>query len=240
MNDLKIIVGCHKPYYYPDIIKNHPGIFIPILCGAAESNVEPFWPGMIRDDYFDNISWLNPYYSEYTCLYWAWKNYDMIGNPEYFGFAQYHRFLDIDNILKDLDPNKVHVFINNTILSNYDHYSISEGNLDKFDIMYSIIKRLGESDSFDNFLNDHFLPSCTLFVAHRDVFFKLMEFLNIFLQEFCVHINFSSQKYSRDCRYFSFMLERLTGYFFLHNYEIGAIKLIGQHLITDQWSNYNT
>ena len=107
MDDLKILVGCHKPCECPDIVKKHKDIYIPILAGAAESNIEPFWPGMIRDDIMDNISWLNPYYSEYTCLYWAWKNYDMIGNPEYFGFAQYHRFLNPDLFLNKLHPNKV-------------------------------------------------------------------------------------------------------------------------------------
>ena len=229
MNNLKILVGCHKPCPYPDIVKNHSDIFIPILGGAIESNLKPFWPGMIRDDTMDNISWLNPYYSEYTCLYWGWKNYDMIGNPEYFGFAQYRRFLDVDEILKDLSPNKVHIFMNNVCLSNYDYCVAFDGNLDKFDITYSIMNQYFKDNIFDTFLNCNLLPSCTLFVVHRDMFFKLMDFLNIFLQTYCKHIDFSDN--TKSCRYFAFMLEKLTGYFFLYNFCTHSSELIYHNLI---------
>ena len=77
---------------------------------------------MRPDDIMDNISWMNPYYSEYTCLYWAWKNYDMIGNPEYIGFNQYGRlFNNIDYIKDNLDKNIVYASFVDTELSVYDH-----------------------------------------------------------------------------------------------------------------------
>ena len=44
------------------------------------------YPG---DDTGDNISELNPYYSELTGLYWAWKN---IRNTEYIGLCHYRRY----------------------------------------------------------------------------------------------------------------------------------------------------
>ena len=231
MDDLKILVGCHKPCECPDIVKKHKDIYIPILAGAAESNIEPFWPGMIRDDIMNNISWLNPYYSEYTCLYWAWKNYDMIGNPEYFGFAQYHRFLDPDLFLNKLHPNKVYIYMINTYVSVYDHYIVSESDKDKLKITSSILNDHFSDNLFDVFLSLDGYPAYTLFVAHRDVFYNLMKFLDVFIKAYCSHIDFDDKFFVRNCRYFAFMLERLTGYFFIHNYYHKTIELNPVNLI---------
>ena len=44
---------------------------------------------MIGDDTGDNISHLNRYFNEMTGIYWAWKNYDQLGNPDYIGFMHY-------------------------------------------------------------------------------------------------------------------------------------------------------
>lgn len=65
-----------------DIIK-------PIQTGRAIA-AEAF-DGMIGDDTGENISAENPYYAELSAQYWAWKNYDKIGNPDYIGFMHYRR-----------------------------------------------------------------------------------------------------------------------------------------------------
>lgn len=46
---------------------------------------------MLGDDTGENISELYTYYGELTAHYWAWKNYDSIGNPEYIGFMRHNR-----------------------------------------------------------------------------------------------------------------------------------------------------
>ena len=38
---------------------------------------------MIGDDTGDNISDKNREYCELTGIYWIWKNYDKLGNPDY-------------------------------------------------------------------------------------------------------------------------------------------------------------
>lgn len=43
------------------------------------------------DDSGDNISTLNPHINEMTAIYWAWKNYDLLGNPDYLGVMHYRR-----------------------------------------------------------------------------------------------------------------------------------------------------
>ena len=215
MNNLKILVGCHKPCKCPDFVKDNPDIYIPILAGADVSGLEPFWPGMIKDNYFDNISWMNPYYSEFTCLYWAWKNYDMIGNPEYIGFNQYSRYLDLTTILPNLQPDNVFAYILHTIVTNYEHLWCSEGNDEKLNLVCSTLNDVMKDTTFDAFMNATVLPACSIFVAHKDVFHRLMEFLYPFMKQFCVHIEFNEVFDKRNCRYFSFIFERLLGYFFL-------------------------
>lgn len=49
---------------------------------------------MIGDDTGDNISYKNRLYAELTAIYWAWKNYKALGNPDYVGFMHYRRLLN--------------------------------------------------------------------------------------------------------------------------------------------------
>ncbi|MCV3383900.1 DUF4422 domain-containing protein [Campylobacter lari] len=96
---VKILVGYHKP---ATLIKNE--IFTPIHLGRdlatqaskdGEMSQEDFdWmcENMIGDNTGENISSMNRYLNELTGLYWAWKNYDELGNPDYIGFIHYRRF----------------------------------------------------------------------------------------------------------------------------------------------------
>lgn len=60
-------------------------IYHPLHVGHAIHD-DLGYPG---DDTGDNISDLNPYYSELTGLYWAWKN---VRNTEYIGLCHYRRY----------------------------------------------------------------------------------------------------------------------------------------------------
>lgn len=93
---LKILVATHKPCMIPA-----DEDYQLIHCGRALSNLSPEvlnWMKVntIGDDTGENISTLNPYYCELTAIYWAWKNYEKIGDPESIGFCHYRRyFMDI-------------------------------------------------------------------------------------------------------------------------------------------------
>lgn len=73
-------------------------ILTPIQSGRAIAS-ETF-DNMIGDDTGDNISSQNNIYSELSALYWAWKNYDKLGNPDYIGHTHYRRqfLFDISNL----------------------------------------------------------------------------------------------------------------------------------------------
>lgn len=97
---IKILVGYHKPAV---LLKDD--ILTPIHLGRAlateaskdgamsQKDYQWMLDNMIGDDTGDNISKENRKYCELTALYWAWKNYDKLGNPDYIGFIHYRRHL---------------------------------------------------------------------------------------------------------------------------------------------------
>ena len=84
MDKLKIFVAFHKP---SKIHKDN--IHIPIHVGRANSNYTTELANMLGDNTGDNISEKNPYYSEMTAQYWAWKN---VHDVEYIGFCHYRKY----------------------------------------------------------------------------------------------------------------------------------------------------
>lgn len=99
--NIKILVCYHKK---DKLFKND--ILVPIHCGRAvameeskDGKISPSdykWllNNMIGDDTGDNISHLNRDFNEWTAIYWAWKNYDKLGNPDYIGLSHYRRLFD--------------------------------------------------------------------------------------------------------------------------------------------------
>ncbi len=77
---LQIYVCTHVPFHVPE-----DPIYHPLHVGRALKD-DLGYPG---DDTGDNISAQNPYYSELTGLYWAWKN---VRNTEYIGLCHYRRY----------------------------------------------------------------------------------------------------------------------------------------------------
>ena len=89
----KILVVYHKPSAR---VQNE--VFAPILVGAGKNEeYSQFFEGAYRDNDGDNISGKNGLYNEMTAIYWAWKNYDRLGNPDYIGLNHYRRFFVFEN-----------------------------------------------------------------------------------------------------------------------------------------------
>ena len=92
---VKLLICYHKK----DVLLNDE-IFTPIHVGRAlarekmgrdDSQFKWLCDNMIGDDTGDNISQKNPSYNELTAVYWAWKNYEKLGNPDYIGLMHYRR-----------------------------------------------------------------------------------------------------------------------------------------------------
>lgn len=81
---IKIMVAYHKEK--PSLTNE---IFFPVRVGAAINGKKE---GEIGDDTGENISRKNPTYNELTAVYWAYKNYEKLGSPEYIGLCHYRRY----------------------------------------------------------------------------------------------------------------------------------------------------
>lgn len=104
-------------------------ILTPIQTGRAIA--EKCFENMIGDDTGDNISGRNAKFSEISAQYWAWKNYDKLGNPDYIGFMHYRRHFIFNNKNYDLDPlGCVHFPLINT---NYlNDVGLNDKNIEKY------------------------------------------------------------------------------------------------------------
>lgn len=95
----KIIVATHKEYKMPK-----DELYVPLHVGAKIAKTKlPYQ----RDDDGKNISDKNPYYCELTGLYWAWKNQDKLGNPDYIGLAHYRRHFALKKTVAKLPEKRL-------------------------------------------------------------------------------------------------------------------------------------
>ena len=107
MKKIKILVCCHK-----ETERLHDDIFTPILLGAefADDALKQAFHNDFWDNSGDNIGRLHPYCAELTAIYWAWKNYDKLGDPDYIGLHHYRRFLNYSDPLNETDNWKCAFF----------------------------------------------------------------------------------------------------------------------------------
>ena len=90
----KLLVCCHKESARGD------DLIVTVKAGAALADERIRCD--FRDDEGENISALNPIYNELTVVYWAWKNYDRIGDPDYVGLMHYRRYFYFDDATREI------------------------------------------------------------------------------------------------------------------------------------------
>ena len=134
-NKIKILVCYHKK---DKLFKND--VLVPIHCGRAlaceeskdgkmsEKDYQWMLDNMIGDDTGDNISKLNRDVNEMSAIYWAWKNYDKLDNPDYIGLCHYRRLFDFSDVIK----NRNNFLLNRLVLNENDLNKL----LSKYDFVY--------------------------------------------------------------------------------------------------------
>lgn len=218
--NIKILVAYHKK---DKLYKND--LLIPVHCGRdiaiqkyKEGKINPSdyeWmiENLIGDNTGDNISSLNLTLNEMTAIYWAWKNYDKIGNPDYIGLNHYRRFFEINY-------SKI-----NEILSKYDFikqkhsyskrsfYDLWCGEYDRStEFIDNAIKICKKVDSKEGSKIEKFLKSnihrgfCNMFIMSRKDFFKYCNFIFPII----LKLPQDSAMYGRQAGYFA---ELLTSYY---------------------------
>ena len=89
MDKIKLILS-----YHDECTPLQSDVLLPIQTGCAVTAKR--FNNMLHDDEGDNISEKNERFCELTAQYWAWKNYDRIGDPDYIGFMHYRRHFMFD------------------------------------------------------------------------------------------------------------------------------------------------
>ncbi len=208
-----IYVATHKEY----TVQRVPG-YVPVQVGAAINEKLPY----AGDDTGDNISNKNPYYSELTAMYWAWKNDT---DSDIIGTAHYRRYLldsdktilsvdRIESILKDYDVIATElndVGGDGTVLSQY-------GSLHHGDDLLTVRKILEEKypdyvEAFDEVMNGDRTHICNILIAKRELFDRYCTWLFGVLSEAEKLIDPSGyDNYNK--RVFALMAERLQTVYF--------------------------
>lgn len=219
---VKILVGYHKPAY---LLKSD--VLVPIHLGRAlateaskdgvmsEEDYQWMLDNMIGDDTGDNTSDLNRYFCEMTGIYWAWKNYDKLGNPDYIGFMHYRSLFrfqrvksSLDNIIQDFAIDKPHILDS---LSDCDLITYN-----KVPQMYEQTKtyeRLKESlddglhGALDGFIEENCVRWKNMFIMKKDDFFHYCNFIFPILFLFF-------EKYPKEPRYVGFISEIVSSFYF--------------------------
>lgn len=97
-DSVKVYLGYHKPYNLltgETIVPLHVGRDVAMEESKDgqlnQANVDWLYDHMAGDNTGDNISCKNRQYAELTGIYWLWKHYEEIGNPDHIGWMQYRR-----------------------------------------------------------------------------------------------------------------------------------------------------
>lgn len=231
---IKLLVCYHKP---DKLLKDD--ICVPIHVGRAianqsaeqnDSKLQWMKQNMIGDDTGDNISLKNKSYNELTAIYWAWKNYDTLGNPDFIGLMHYRRhfiFRPSDDVVEeyfDIDDNYLNLInyspdIIGNILSKYDyiahighvdevykHY-YENHHIEDLDLAIKILKQKYPKFSkiADEYLQMSDVNFCNMFVFPKKIFFEYCKWIFDILEEFERQIDLSEKRL--------FISERLTGIF---------------------------
>lgn len=238
---IKILVAYHKP----DILFKS-NCLEPIHVGReiaaqkqdpdSKTKFELLNNQMIGDNTGENISEKNLYYNEMTALYWAWKNYDALGNPDYIGLMHYRRHFYLKKANSDIaywesnkidDPNE---YLSNTLglteealgswlqkydgivstpyykESVYDHFKLSH-DISQLENAVQIVK-----DRFPKYYK-----SCKKYLSgHNTYFCNMFVFPKDIFFEYCSFIFGVLEAYEHSSAFDGgrfFISERLTGSF---------------------------
>lgn len=256
MKNVKLLICYHKP----DVLLQDE-YMTPIHVGRAlaKQRMAPDDPklkwlleNMIGDDTGENISLRNGSYNELTSLYWAWKNYDKIGDPEYIGLMHYRRHF----VLREGEVKVFNIDKMDNIQKYFKELNYSPEKLSDMLEGCDFICHLGRVDNiYKHYLDNHrpediklalsFLSSkyqkvaeeymnqdlgnfCNMFIFSKKIFFDYCEWLFDILQKFEDAVDTSEKRF--------FISERLTGIYIYnlmkegYKYKVLPISFVAEPL----------
>jgi lipopolysaccharide biosynthesis glycosyltransferase len=231
---IKILMPYHKPakLFKDDILTPiHVGRTL-ALKKSSKNDPDLNWmlENMIGDDTGENISHKNASYNEMTAIYWAWKNYDSLGNPDYIGFMHYRRHFIFDsaiqkasvlceavdeNYLDNINysyDNLASVCSNNDFVypvpfyrsTIYTHYQQNHRIEDLDAVLKILDNRYPEFiPAKEQYIHGNNAFFYNMFILPKDLFFKYAEWIFSILTEYESKVDISGKRL--------FISERLTG-----------------------------
>ena len=206
-----LLVCAHKQ----DSYTRNEGVYKAIQVGAdvhPEMNL-----GYTKDNEGDSISERNSVWSEWTAIYWGWKN---IKNVEYLGLCHYRRYLDAD-----INEETIEKLLNGKDMLVCDYYKATQYDV----VSKGLISALSQEDYWlyiDTVLSIHpdakeallkymydsntFVPY-SIFVAKKKLYDEFCEF--IFPVLFELEKRIKDHSYSRQRRIIGYYGEWSLGLF---------------------------
>ena len=181
------------------------------------------------NNFCDNISVVNRRVGFLTGTYWAWKNYDKLGNPEYFGSFGYRKLL-APSFLKNINNYDIILPEKTETITTLKKQIIDCHGIVMYDAM---IKLMGISypEELENFIN-YLKMDCgyfyELYVMKQNIFFEfctwvfkvlnnsLSLFSNAKIENHCnipQYGQFLNMDNKSEVRDIAFIIERITGYY---------------------------
>lgn len=231
---VKILVSYIKPSF---LFKSE--ILTPIHLGRAvereiskdgivsDEDIKWLHENCIGDDDFEgNISNTNRRVGFFTGTYWAWKNYEKLGNPEYFGNFGYRKLLEprFLNNLKDFDAFLPKMEENPNNWTNMERYAIARGekivNLTRELVLKYNPKEIPIFDEYFNLKKGFYHE---IYVLKKELFFEYCKWLYPFLLTLLKYthdfflptesniLSPHAAAYVNENRDIAFVIERLTG-----------------------------
>ena len=213
--DIKVMVATHKVYWMPD-----DDVYLPIQLGKSIHQQLSY----IGDNTGDNISKKQPYYSELTAVYWAWKNLA----ADYIGINHYRRYFSKEKLhfFGEADKEKLFGYAdfakllkkapvilpkerNYYISSRQEQYSNSH-NIRDLDICRNVLAELYPDylKTFDASMAKTHGHILNMFVMRKDIFYSYCEWLFDILFEVERRVDLSGyDEYQQ--RVFGYLAERL-------------------------------
>jgi len=220
---VKLLVCCHKDSLRGDDLR------VTVKAGAALGIKDVSCD--FSDDFGDNISLKNPQYNELSVLYWAWKNYAVLGDPDCIGLMHYRRYFYFDPDMKDtvlrtsapieslaeiahVSEDKVEEILSRGTFicprplkrrSVYKQYSLT-GDKSDLDLALSVLKDVGPEyvEAAEEYLAGKDCYFFNMFVFPKEIFMRYCSFIFPILEAYLERKGGTERL---------FISERLTGIF---------------------------
>ncbi|MBP5615187.1 MAG: DUF4422 domain-containing protein, partial [Alphaproteobacteria bacterium] len=167
---------------------------------------------VFHDDFEKGISKYNRRIGFLTGTYWAWKNYDKLGNPAYFGSFGYRRLLSSD-FLKNLEEYDVIIpKMKNFKIETVHGQFVNVHGKNLYDSMLDVFTQIypKERESLEHYFELTSGYFDEMYVMRKQIFF---EFCNWIFPLLFAFLKIPQQNNSKDMRDIAFIMERLTGYY---------------------------